>query len=386
MDEEQVADIFVRINSEGVKLNQADFLLTLLSVFWDEGRHALESFCRNARQLPDLDGKPSPFNHFIKPSPDQLLRVSVAYGFGRGRLKSVYQVLRGKDLETGTFSTEHRDTQFEILRAAQGKVLDVTRWHQFLSSLVGAGFRSAEMISSQNALLYAYAFYLIGRNTYSVAEHRLQKLIGRWFFFSSLTGRYTSSPETVMDSDLNRLLDARSGDEFVGALEHISSRELTADFWSIRLPSELESSSARNPQLFAYVAAQNLLGAPVLFSHKKVGDLIDPATKSTKKALERHHLFPRAWLEKQGIDDLKLINQIANYALLEWPENISISDDAPVSYVAKLRPRFSVDAWDRMCEFHALPVGWENMDYSTFLERRRELMARIVERGFQVLS
>jgi hypothetical protein len=36
VDEESVADIFVRINSEGVKLNQADFVLTLLSVFWDE--------------------------------------------------------------------------------------------------------------------------------------------------------------------------------------------------------------------------------------------------------------------------------------------------------------------------------------------------------------
>ena len=52
VDEEQVADIFVRINSEGVKLNQADFVLTLLSVFWDEGRHALERFCRHSRKPP----------------------------------------------------------------------------------------------------------------------------------------------------------------------------------------------------------------------------------------------------------------------------------------------------------------------------------------------
>jgi hypothetical protein len=71
------------------------------------------------------------------------------------------------------------------------------------------------------------------------------------------------------------------------------------------------------------------LGAPVLFSHKKISDLIDPALKTKKKSLERHHLFPRAWLEKAGETDLKVINQMANYALLEWPENISISDDAP---------------------------------------------------------
>jgi hypothetical protein len=34
-EEEQVAEVFVRINSEGVVLNQADFILTLMSVFWE---------------------------------------------------------------------------------------------------------------------------------------------------------------------------------------------------------------------------------------------------------------------------------------------------------------------------------------------------------------
>lgn len=179
VDEEQVANIFVRINSEGVSLKQADFILTLLSVFWDDGRHALEQFCRASRQ-PPADGKgASPFNHFIQPDPDQLLRVSVAVGFDRGRLKSVYQVLRGKNLDTEEFSAELRDAQFGVLQEAQARVLDLRNWHQFMSALVGAGFRSDEMISSQNALLYAYAFYLIGRERCKVPEHQLQKIIGR---------------------------------------------------------------------------------------------------------------------------------------------------------------------------------------------------------------
>ncbi|MHB8765245.1 MAG: DUF262 domain-containing protein [Deferrisomatales bacterium] len=193
VDEEQVADIFVRINSEGVKLSQADFILTLLSVFWDAGRHALEEFCRASRRVPVPGQGPSPFNHFLQPDPDQLLRVSVALGFSRGRLKSVYQVLRGKDLDTGEFSAGRRDQQFGVLRRAQAEVLDLTHWHHFMSALVGAGYRSAEMVSSQNALLYAYAFYLLGHIRFGVAEHLLQKAIGRWFFFSSLTGRYTRS-------------------------------------------------------------------------------------------------------------------------------------------------------------------------------------------------
>ena len=49
MDEEHVADVFVRINSEGVRLSQADFVLTLMSVWWEEGRKQLEAFARDAK-------------------------------------------------------------------------------------------------------------------------------------------------------------------------------------------------------------------------------------------------------------------------------------------------------------------------------------------------
>ena len=385
VDEEQVADIFVRINSEGVKLNQADFILTLLSVFWDEGRADLERFCRASRQPPAPGEAASPFNHFIEPDPDQLLRVAVAVGFERGRLKSVYQVLRGKDLDTGVFSAEMRDKQFAVLREAQGQVLNLLSWHQFLSALVGAGYRSAEMISSQNALLYAYAFYLIGRIRCSVPEHHLQKLIGRWFFFSSLTGRYTGNPEGAMDSDLNRLKGVADADKFSAILNEAMHNTLTGDFWTITLPMGLDSSSARSPELFAFVAAQNRLDAPVLFSHKKIGDLIDPALKTQKKALERHHLYPRGWLEQQGEMDLKVINQIANFALLEWPENIAISDAPPAAYVPQLRERLAAADWQRMTDLHALPPAWESMAYGDFLDERRRLMAGVIRRGFESL-
>jgi hypothetical protein len=386
VDEEQVADIFVRINSEGVRLNQADFILTLMSVFWEQGRVILEDFCRHSRQAPSPGSPASPFNHFIQPDPDQLLRVAVAFGFQRGRLKSVYQVLRGKDMETGEFSPERREQQFALLQSAQTEVLELTYWHQFLSSLVGAGFRSGEMISSQNGLLYAYAFYLIGKKRFGVPEHQLQRLIGRWFFAASLTGRYTNSPETVMDGDLNRLKEVHDAAGFASTLEGIMANGLTNDFWTVTLPANLDSSSARNPELFAYIAAQNRLGAPVLFSYKKISDLLDPALKTKKKPLERHHLFPRAWLEREGIDNLKHINQLANFALLEWPDNIDISDEAPGDYVPKLQSRFTPEAWQAMHEAHALPLDWQLLSYDAFLIERRQRMAAIIRRGFESLK
>jgi uncharacterized protein with ParB-like and HNH nuclease domain len=83
-----VAEVFVRINGQGTKLNQADFILTLMSVFWEEGRKELEAFALAATGPPD--GKPSPKNYFIRPSPDQMLRVMVGLGLKRGKLDAVY--------------------------------------------------------------------------------------------------------------------------------------------------------------------------------------------------------------------------------------------------------------------------------------------------------
>jgi len=155
--------------------------------------------------------------------------------------------------------------------------------------------------------------------------------------------------------------------------------------FTLNLPRDLDSSSARNPQLFAYIAAQNRLGAPVLFSHKKISELIDPSLKTKRKALERHHLFPKAWLAREGIDDQRLVNQMANYALLEWPENLDIRDKPPEVYVAEIRPRFSTEAWGRMHKLHALPEHWSELSYSEFLDQRRHLMADMIRRGFESL-
>ncbi len=253
--------------------------------------------------------------------------------------------------------------------------------------MIGAGFRSSRLISSNNALLFSYAFYLLGRVRYRVEEHRLQKMIGCWFLASTLTGRYTNSPESTMDGDLARLRTVVDGEGFLRALENELANQLTHDFWTVTLPATLESSSARNPELFAYVAAQNTEGTRVLFSHKTVSDLLDPTVRAKKNALERHHLFPRAWLEKHVIRDRREINQMANDALLEWPDNLDIGDSPPSEYVPIVRRRFADDAeWDAMCNAHALPRGWEGMDYQDFLAERRRLTAGIIRRGYDRLS
>jgi hypothetical protein len=386
VDEEQVADIFVRINSEGVKLNQGDFILTLLSVFWDEGRKELERFCHDSR-IPTTGTVPSSFNHFIKPDPGQLLRVEVATGFYRGRLKIVYQLLRGKDFETGQFSPDVRDEQFSILKQAQQVVLNLSNWHGYFNCLIGAGFRSQDLISSETCLIYCYAFYLIGKTKFKIPQEKLQSLISRYFFTASISNRYAGSFESTIEADLNKIKDLTAADGFSAALEKIIADTLTTDFWNIALPNALDSSSAQNPAYYAYLAAQNKLGAPVLFSkNRTISDMLDPTVRANRKTLEKHHLFPRAWLEEEGVTDLKLINQVANFALIDWSANAEISDTAPEEYVEEMKKCFDAQQWSRMCQFHALPDGWKTMRYEDFLVQRRSLMAQIIKQGYESIK
>jgi hypothetical protein len=384
--EDEVADIFVRINNQGVKLDQADFILTLLSVFWPEGRKQLEDFAKAAKQPPVKGGPPSPFNYLIQPGPDQMLRASIGFGFHRGRMKAVYQVLRGRDPDTGQFLPTLRDEQFARLKDAQPKVLDLNNWHAYLHALRSAGFVGPDTISSENAIIYTYVHFLLGKYHGGLPEPALSRLIRRWFATVTLSARYSVSPESTMDGDLADLKGTKTADEFASSLERKIETTLTGDFWSITLPAALETSAALAPEMLAFRAAQAVLSAPVLFSDKKVRDLLDPAMRPPTKSLEQHHLFPKGWLKHQGVTTPKRINQVANLALLEWPKNRDLSDLPPSEYVPRLREEFSPGQWTHMEYLHALPQNWESMEYEHFLELRRKLMAQIIKQAFLALS
>jgi len=308
VDEEQVSQVFVRINSKGKRLNEADFILTLMSVYWDEGRHQLEKFARQAKK--PVAGQ-TPYNHFLQPSPDQLLRVAVGLGFKRGRLKHVYSLLRGKDLDSGEFSETQRDVQFLKLKTAQSSTLNLQHWKDFLKCLLHAGYRSSKVITSNTTVLYSYVFYLLGKTEYRLSEAALRPTIARWFFFASLTGRYTNSPESALESDLIQLREVKDGTGFIAFLNRNINAQLTDDYWRLTLPNELDTASARSPSLMAYIAALCVIDANVLFSKLKVGSLLDPTTDAYRNSLERHHLFPKDWLKKNGYAEIHQTNQIA---------------------------------------------------------------------------
>ena len=383
-DEEQVAEIFVRINSEGVKLNQSDFILTLMSVHWEKGRRQLEAFSRAAVD-PTVTG-PSPRNPFLDPGPDQLLRIGVAVAFRRARLQLVYSLLRGKDLETGEVSEARRTEQFDLLAAAQDTALDLQNWHEFLKCLSLAGFRSRNMITSESTVLFTYALWLIGRRDFGLDFRSLRPVIARWFFMAQTTGRYTSSPESAarIRSAADRRSSGRRRPRVHRRTRSPGPRELhqrlLADLpteparhrsvqvtRSVRLPGSTEPAGCRGP-------VQRRAGARTCWI---------PVT--APKSMERHHLFPKAYLASLDITGTRQVNAIANMAFLDWSENAKISSTSPAEYWPVMTADQDPEKLKRQVHLHALPVGWEQLDYATFLERRRSLMAQVVQEGFATL-
>ena len=181
---------------------------------------------------------------------------------------------------------------------------------------------------------------------------------------------------------LAKLRSVNTAEELLQTINEIIDSQLTKDFWEVTLPMDLATSSFRSPSLFAYYASLNIHDAYGLFSKLKVNELLQAGLRANKSALERHHLFPKAWLMRNGITEQRDYNQIANFALVEWSDNIAISDKEPKIYLPFYEERFVASDLERMKYWHALPDNWQEMEYREFLAERRKRIASVVEDAF----
>lgn len=378
-DEEMVSDIFVRVNSQGQSLKQDDFIMTLLSVYEPEMRGRIESFCADSH-VP-ADG--TSYNHLVKVSATHVIRAAVGLGFKRGRLRYAYQILRGKDLKTGETSPGTRADNFCKFGEALDRVLDLNNWKAFINTLGEAGYISSGQVTSVNALFFNYAFYLIGRYEFKMAPLDIKRLIRRWFFASSLTGFYIGSFESDFERQLNEVSQLKTAEEYVAYFNKSLSALMTDDYFSLTLPNDLDANEAAGPTWQGFVAAQVVLGCKALFSTVPVSQLISDGASGSKKAVDKHHLFPDNHLKETG--HLSNRSNRANFTYADYDNNIYISDDAPSVYVAKYRKALGEAAYEEACQQHALPIGFEDMDYEVFISKRRALMAQLIKKGYERL-
>jgi hypothetical protein len=343
LDIETVTEIFIRINSKGVVLSQADFAMSKIASNTEyngnELRKAIDYFCHLAiapefyKHIVDNDKEFAKTDYFQKmqwlktenedlydPDYNDLIRVAFTSQFNRGRLSDLVSLLSGRNFETRTYEDAIAEKSFATLRTGVNNFINETNFKRFLMIIKSAGFISPKLIRSQNAINFAYIVYLklkdLGVNSVSIESY-----VRRWLVYSILTGRYSGSPESSFDFDIKQI-SQKPFDEY---LKEKEEGELSEAFWNASLPQSLDTSVASSPYFHVFLASQvkandrGFLSKDVL-----VGDLISLRG-------DIHHLFPKDYLKRNGLDRSKY-NQIANYVYMQSEINIKVGNKPPKDY------------------------------------------------------
>ena len=409
LDIETVTEIFIRINSKGVILSQADFVMSKIAANdvygGNELRKCIDYFCHLAiapefyPQLIDVDQEFAKTVYFQKmawlknenddlydPSYTDMLRVAFASKFKRGRLADLVALLSGRNFETRDYEEIIAEESFSKLKEGIFDFMNETNFKRFVMIIRSAGFVDSSMIRSQNILNFTYTIYLAIKNQ-KIIPAKIESYIRKWFVMSILTRRYSSSPESVFDLDVKRVNEAG----IAKYIEDIEVAELSDAFWNAGLPQQMNTSVASSPYFNVYLASQVYESDKGFLSRDiTVRDLL-----SFKGDV--HHLFPKNYLKKHGLTRSKY-NQIANYVMMQSEINISIGDKSPADYFSKLleyccngNEKAAYGAITDLNQIkdnfamHCIPVGTENKNidhYEEFLQERRKLMAKKIKKYY----
>lgn len=410
LDIETVTEIFIRINSQGVVLSQADFVMSKIAANETYNgstlRKTIDYFCHLAiapefyQHIVENEPEFAKTGYFQKmawlryenddlydPDYNDMLRVAFITEFQRGRLADLVSLLSGRNFETRSFEEEIAEASFAKLETGIVRFMNETEFKRFVMIIKSAGFIDSKMIRSQNALNFAYALYLkLRADGMNTAE--IEQLVRRWFVMSLLTGRYSGSSETQMDFDIRQIAER----PFVEYLEATEAAELSDGFWNVGLVQNLITSSTNSPYMHLFWAAQvkaHDLG--FLSRDISVTDLISHRG-------DIHHIFPRGYLKNKGLTRGRY-NQIANYVYMQSEINIKVGNKAPVTYFEELKQQTNggglkyggIDSYKMLLEnleMNCIPTTVFDMDinqYDEFLEQRRQLMAHKIREYYYSL-
>jgi hypothetical protein len=406
LDIETVTEIFIRINSKGTVLSQADFAMSKIASDRKFGgptlRKAIDYFCHlavNAEfhgQIKQNDAEFAGSEFFQKmtwlkeekedlydPSYNDMLRVAFTSEFNRGKLSDLVSLLSGRNFDTKTYEESIAEEAFARLKLGVFAYINESHFKRFLMIIKSSGFITNAMIRSQNALNFAYIVYLKLR-AQGVKDELIARYVARWFVMSILTGRYSGSAETQFDIDI-REVAAKPYDK---VLADVEAAELSDAFWTVGLVQQLDTSGTSSPYFWIWVAAQVKANDRGFLSRDiTVRDLV--ATLG-----DIHHIFPKDLLKKKGLSRGQY-NQIANYAFTQEEVNIRIGNKAPKEYFAgvlaqcnggplKYGAIANKPDLDANLRANCVPGAVAEMDaerYDDFLEKRRQLMATKI-RGY----
>lgn len=407
---DEVTEIFIRINSKGSALTQADFVMSTLAADEQNGgntlRKAIDYFCHLATShdfLSHLDkdeafasseycnmvywiGKKN--NLIYIPTFDDVLRVAFMSQYDRGKLANLVDLLHGRDFKTRTYQTEIVVDTFSRFSEGVKLFLNSFNFTNFIEIILKSGFVEKDLLRSRMAIDFAYALSLRLRNDRSIEKTKIQHYVSKWYVMSILTGRYTGSPESAMERDWRAIRDKGFLPYFDEVMENLSDT-----FWQVTIPQALQTSSTTAPAFLVFQAAQCQGNDDSFFGYgAKVRDLLESA--------ELHHLFPKQYLRDNNITETSRYNQVANYAYLGKTVNAAIGKLPPCEYMQKIYqshasgelPKYTnitdPEQLKENLRMNCIPENFGELDYNSyddFLEARRKLMAQKIRKYFESL-
>lgn len=405
---DEVTEIFIRINSKGTALSQSDFVMSKMAADTNHNgslmRKTVDYFCHLAvkpdfysQMIKDQEFQDSKYAAKIKwlandyddiydPNFGDMLRVSFMHQFRRGKLADLVSLLSGRDFITKEYRDDIIDDSYQKLD--QGIMNFINQYHfsQFVMAIKGAGFVSSKQLNSQMTLDFAYTLYLMLLDDPEIPNVQIKRYVQKWFVLSTLTSRYIGSPESQMDRDMRSI--GEKG--FLRFLSEIEASALSETFWTVTLPQNLETSSVNSPAFNTFLAAQiNQNCNSMLMNGTKIADLITISG-------DVHHIFPKNYLQKNGIKSKTKYNQVANYIYLDTQVNKAISDEAPAVYFSKVKEQcqtknvvFGNIMSDTLLKTNlaenCIPNNVDQMtfeNYDEFLQKRRMLMADMIHQYY----
>jgi len=334
---EEVAEIFVRVNSLGMKLRGSDLALALLTAKWPNSLKQFEQF------VEECDN-----NTWFTLDLGLIVRAIVVFTTKQCRFRTVGSLSRSS-LEEG-WSKARAGLEFAV---------------NFLRT--NAGIEDESLLSSP-LLLIPIAVYS------QLKDERLsrddERHLLRWLYIANARGHYSGSSETTLDADLAMLYRGHPASALMQPLE--------SQFGRLRIePSDFIGKGIRSALFSTAYIAIKTAGASDWFT----GLGLTLTHTGRQHSIQFHHIFPKAVLQKCSYDKSE-INEIANMAFITGKTNRRLSSKAPADYLPGIVSERGEDALRRQL----IPMDrslWETDNYRNFLAQRRKLLADAINEFIQ---
>ncbi len=331
---EEVAEIFVRVNSLGMKLRGSDLAFAQITAKWPNSLDLFETFAEECEQSWKFT-----FDLGL------LVRTLVVFATGQSRFRTVGSI------------------KVDALQESWEKAKDALRFAiNFLKT--NAGIEAASLLSSPLIVITVAVIGALRDEQLSLEEER--DLL-HWIYVANATGHYSrGSSETILDADLALLFrrDGKASDLLEIVRQQFGRIRFTA--------ADFAGRNWRNPLFATTYLALKKAGA----QDWRTGLGLSLAHAGRAHYIQVHHIFPASIMTKAGVDTRE-IGEIANFAFVSGSKNRSISNKAPNVYLPDIIERRGIEALTRQ-GIPTSPELWAPENFAAFLEYRRAELARMV--------